>query len=95
MTGFKFPRNITDHAARITTYSTNIFERSDAVGYVEFKSESPKHTMELILDHFKPAVLKSTMQDQVKVEPGLKISFKSLFSVLKVVLQPAEILENS
>lgn len=66
--GLKIPCNNPVPAACIMTYCADAFEHLDMVGYGDFKLESPKHTIKLISDRLKPAVLKSAM----KVEPGLK-----------------------
>lgn len=83
MVGLKFPVNIRDSAARITTYCADVFERLDAIGYEDFKTENPKHTIKILLDRIKPPALKSAMFERIKVEAGLEKNVRLFIARLK------------
>lgn len=71
LVGLIFPTKISDPSARIITYCADVFERLEAVGYREFKTLNPKHTIRILLDNVRPVALKTAMEQSVKVEAGL------------------------
>lgn len=83
MAGLKFPGSIRDPAARIITYCADVFERLDAVGYGEFKTENPKHTIKILLERVRPPALKNAMHERLKVEPGLEKDVRRFIKRLK------------
>lgn len=93
--GLKFPYNITDSAACITTYSANIFERLNVVRYGGLKFKNPKHAIKLIPDCLKFSTLKFAMEDRVKVESGIGKTFECSFNVSEVMLHPGKLLNSN
>lgn len=83
LAGLSFPVKITDPTARIMTYCADAFERLDAVGYGDFKSENPKHMIRLLLDRIRPPALKTAMEERLKVEAGLEKNVKLFITRLK------------
>lgn len=78
MFGLKFPVNIRDPFAHITTYCLDVFERLEAIGYEYFKPDNLKHTIKLLLERLKPPPLKAAMHERVNVEAGLEKVFDIL-----------------
>lgn len=67
MAKYKFPVSISDPVARITTYCADVFERLDAIGNRELKSESLKHMIKTLLQRAKPPALNIALEERLKV----------------------------
>lgn len=72
MDGLKFPTSILDPPARITAYCANLFETLDFIGYANFKNENLKYTIKSMIECINHLVLKISIEDRVKTEPGLE-----------------------
>lgn len=81
--GLKFPVKIASPSARIMTYCADVFERLDAVGYGDFKTNNPKHMIKLLLEGIRPPALKTAMEERIKVEAGLEKNVRLFIQRLK------------
>lgn len=81
--GLKFPVNITDARARITSYCASFFELLEAVGYEDFRDDNPKQTINLLLQRVQPSALKQKMFQRVKYERALETSVPKFINKLK------------
>lgn len=83
MAGLKFSINIADLAAPITTYCANMFERPDAVGYGELRTENPKHNICLLRNRIRPSALNISMEKRLKVDAALENNVKRFITRVK------------
>lgn len=81
--GLRFPVEVSNAAARITSYCAQFFERLEAVGYEDFRDENPKQTIHLLLQRVQPSALKSKMLQKVKYDPALEKSVPKFIAKLK------------
>lgn len=83
MNQLEFPSYTTYPNARITTYCAEIFERLDAIGYGEFKTKNPKHTIKLIIEMIRTQALRAFIGDRVNAELGLEKNVRKFVQTLK------------
>lgn len=81
--GLRFPVDICDARARITSYCAIFFERLEGVGYDDFREDNPKQTINLLLQKVQPAALKQKMFLKLKYDRSLEKSVPSFISKLK------------
>lgn len=79
MTDLMFPVDISDPTVRIITYSTDMLERIEEIGYGEFKQENPKQKFKLLIE-IRPPELKTVLRERFKVETGLENNVKSFIT---------------
>lgn len=83
MRGCKFPVQIIGSSTRITTYCADVFNRLEAAGFGDFKSDNPRFTVKMMIENISPPALKIATEDRIQVEPRLKDNIRLFIQRLK------------
>lgn len=92
MKELKFPIRVLDPSARITTFYSDFFHRLDAAGLGDFRKDSPRHTVRMMVDKICPPALKAAVDERLVVEAGLKDSVRLLTERLNTVTRACQAL---
>lgn len=68
----KYPTDISNAPARITTYCAKFFYIPESVGYEDFRDENPKQTAQLLLQKVQPTALITKMFQRIKYDRSLE-----------------------
>lgn len=79
----RFLTIISDPDAQITTYCAEAFEQLESIGCLDFKTEHPNYTFELLIEPINLPAFKNGMEDEVKIDTGLEKNVQKFVQIPK------------
>ena len=82
LSSLSMPMEIVDPEARITQYCCNFFYRLESIGCIDFRTDNPKKTVQLLLQRIQTPALRSEMKKRIQFDVSLEKNVKSFIRIL-------------